>query len=282
MKLGDSKAIKTAQWFANEILLQSDINFVGESNYQNLTDLLAVLAERGIASGSTSDIILGGLLLEFSATLSSNLRAGAAISYQGCYLDTYGAWGFQASAGDVFSVVVPDDQVVTVDAGGTQGRVDTIEIRPIETEYNSESRQFRDPITGLITSVIVKTRKEYGVEVHILKGTEGSSPVAPAHTAGWIKVAEIEVAGSASVITQADIKDVRGSWDWTTEAEETVYPLLGTGFILPRFTTTTRNNLQNPKVGTLIYNTTQDRLNVRAYNAASPRWEYPDGSDATT
>ena len=128
----------------------------------------------------------------------------------------------------------------------------------------------------------MKTKKEYGVEVQILKGTEGASPVAPTHTAGWIKVAEIDVAASATFITQADIKDVRGSWDWSTEAEDTVYPLLSTGFILPRFTTTTRNSLQNPKVGLLIYNTTQDRLNVRADNSGSNRWEYPDGSDATT
>jgi len=282
MELGDQRGIKTGQWLANELLMQDDINFVGESTYQNVTDFLAILAQQGVASGSAPGIVIGGLLLEFSATLSSNLRAGAAISYQGYYLDEYGTWGFQASAGKIFSVMVPDDQVVTVDGGGAQGRVDTIEIRPIETPYNSESRQFKDPVTGAITSAVVKTRKEYGVEVQILKGTEGASPVAPTHTAGWIKVAEIDVAASATFITQADIKDVRGAWDWSTQVDHTVYPLLSTGFILPRFTTTTRNSLQNPKVGMLIYNTTQDRMNARAYNAASPRWEYPDGSDATT
>jgi hypothetical protein len=282
MKLGDSKAIKVGQWFPNEIFQDDDINFVGESIYQNFTDLLATLAEQGIANGSTPNIIIGGLLLEFSATLTSNLRAGAAVSYQGYYLDIYGTWGFQVSAQDVFSVMVPDDQSVTVDAGGSQGRVDTIEIRPTEISYNSLSRSFKDPVTGLVTSANVKTRKEYGVEVQILKGTEGGAPVAPTHTAGWIKVAEISVAGSASSITQADIKDVRGSWGWTTEANDTTYPLFSTGFVLPRFTTTQRDNLQNPEVGMLVYNTTQDRLNVRADNGASPRWEYPDGTDATT
>lgn len=282
MKLGDSKAIKTGQWFPNEIFRDDDINLVGESTYQNFTDLLATLAEQGIANGSTPDIVIGGLLLEFSATLTSNLRAGAAISYQGYYLDTYNVWGFQASAGDIFSVVIPDNQTVTVDAGGSQGRVDTIEIRPIEIPYNLLSRNFKDPVTGLVMSTNVKTRKEYGVEVQKLKGTEGAAPVAPTHTAGWIKVAEISVGASASVITQADIKDVRGSWDWTTEANKTVYPLFSTGFILPRFTTTQRNNLQNPKVGMLVYNTTQDRLNIRADNSGSNRWEYSDGTDATT
>lgn len=282
MKLGDSKAIKTGQWFPNEIFRDDDINFVGKSIYQNFTDLLSTLAEQGIANGSTPDIVIGGLLLEFSATLTSNLRAGAAVSYQGYYLDIYDTWGFQVSVGDIFSIMVPDNQSVTVDAGGSQGRVDTVEIRPIEISYNSLSRNFKDPVTGLVTSANVKVRKEYGVEVQILKGTEGGSPVAPTHTAGWIKVAEISVAGSASSITQADIKDVRGSWGWTTEANGTVYPLFSTGFVLPRFTTTQRNNLQNPEVGMLVYNTTQDRLNVRADNGASPRWEYPDGTDATT
>ncbi len=281
MILGNTRGIKTGQWLANEIFLMDDVNFIGESTYKNITDLLALLAERGIASGSTPAVVVGGLLLEFSATLSSNLRAGAAVSYQGYYLDEYGVWGFQVSAGDIFSVVVPDDQVVTVSGGGAQPRVDTIEVRPIETTYNSESRQFKDPVTGLVTSAIVKTRKEYGVQVQILEGTEAGSPTAPTHTVGWIKVAEIYVAASASFITQADIKDTRGSWDWTTEAEDTVYPLLSTGFILPKYTTTLRNNLQNPNVGMFIFNTTQDRLNIRADNGASPRWEYPDGSDAT-
>jgi len=50
--------------------------------------------------------------------------------------------------------------------------------------------------------------------------------VAPAHTAGWIKVAEIEVADSAASITQAEIKDVRDSDTWTTEAIATVRRLV--------------------------------------------------------
>ena len=223
MTLGNNRGVKTGQWFANEILWMHDINFIGESTYKNITDLLAILAERGVASGSSPDIVISGLLLEFSATLTSNLRAGAAVSYQGYYLDSDGVWGFQSSAGDIFSVVVPDDQTVTVDAGGTQGRVDTIEVRPIEVTYNSQSRQFKDPVTEMITSAVVKTRKEYTVEVQILKGTEGASPVAPTHTAGWIKIAEVFVDVSATSITQSDIKDVRDSDLWTTEANDVKY-----------------------------------------------------------
>ena len=58
------------------------------------------------------------------------------------------------------------------------------------------------------------------------------------------------------------------------------------GAILPRhlrysYTTTERNALINVPIGTMIFNTTQDRMNVRADNAGSPRWEYFDGTDAT-
>ena len=228
MKLGSEKGIKTGTWFSNEILRMEDINFVGEGTYQNLTDLLATLAKQGISTGSTKDIVIAGLLLEWNNLLTSDFRAGMAVSYSGYYMAADSTWAFQASGGDIFSVHVSKDQSVAVDAGGAQARYDTLEIRPIQTKYDAKSRQFKDPITEIVTSSIVNTKLEYGYEFQVLKGTEGAG-VAPTHTAGWIKIAEIYVAISASSIDQSDIKDVRDSDTWTTEANNTKYkePYIG-------------------------------------------------------
>lgn len=224
MNLGDTKGIKTSQWFPNEILHRDDLDAVGKNTYQNVTDLLATLAEQGVATGSIADIIIGGLLLEFSSVLTSNLRAGMAVSYSGYYMSSIGVWAFNASAGDIFSLVVEEDNAVVVSAGdGSNPRIDVVEVRPIEETYNSVSRQFKDPITGIVTSAVTKTKKHYGYEVQILEGTPAGSPSAPSSTAGWIKIAEVYVAQSASSIDQDDIKDVRDSNTWTTDGGSTVY-----------------------------------------------------------
>ena len=221
MELGSEKGIKTSQWFPNEILHNEDLDFLSEQVYLNTSDFLALLAEQGKATGSTKDLVIAGLLLEWNNLLTSNLRVGAAVSYSGSYFIN-SEWGFQATAGEVFSVVVAKDQAIAVDAGGAQARYDTIEIRPKRTVYNSQSRSYKDPVTGLVTSSLTNTRIEYNFEFQILKGTEGAG-IAPTHTAGWIKVAEVFVDVSASAIDQDDIKDVRDSATWTTEASGTKY-----------------------------------------------------------
>lgn len=171
MKLGDSKAIKTAQWFANEILRNDDINFIGESTYQNLTDKLGLTFIDKL-NASEQDFVIGrGLRLLWSNLLTTNLQIGAAISTKGAYLNA-GVWGYIADPGKIFSVIVPVNQAVAFSAGGTFTRIDVMEIRPIEFEYNSVSRNFKDPITGLVSTAVVKTRKEYGYEFAVREGDD--------------------------------------------------------------------------------------------------------------
>ena len=64
------------------------------------------------------------------------------------------------------------------------------------------------------------------------------------------------------------------------------WPVFGVGVSdfrleLVLVTTTERNAISDPLQGMMVYNTTQDRINVRADNSSSPRWEYSDGTDAT-
>lgn len=222
MKLGSEKGIKTGRWLTNEMLVGYDINGIGQMTYQNVTDLLAILAEERIEDGSGPDRVIAGLQLIWSTALTSNLKAGAAVSFKGRYLTDDGTWSFVSSSGEIFSIVVPKDQAIAVVSGGAQARYDTIEIRPKRTTYNAKTRDFKDPVTEVKTKSSVETRLEYGYEFQVLQGTEGAG-VAPTHTAGWIKIAEVFVDASASAIDQDDIKDVRDSNTWTTEAGATIY-----------------------------------------------------------
>ncbi|KKK91116.1 hypothetical protein LCGC14_2716210, partial [marine sediment metagenome] len=226
MLFSGSRGVKTGRWYPNEILRDEDINFVGFSQYQNITDLLASMVNHGYESGSgAADRVLGGLQLRWNNLLTSDLTAGHALSFTGRYFSS-GTWAFAAGAGEVFSVVLPEDASVAVDAGdGSNPRYDTVEVRPIQTPYNSQSREFKDPITGTVTSAVTSTRTEYGVQFQVKTGTPAADPSAPATTAGWIKIAEIYVATSASAIDQDDIKDVRDSDTWTTDASGTEYSL---------------------------------------------------------
>ncbi|GAG37967.1 unnamed protein product, partial [marine sediment metagenome] len=212
---------KSIRYSVNQQLISDDMLRMSLSEYENMTDLIAMLGNYGVEDGTGADRVISGLLLEFDASLSSYLRAGSAVSYTGEYI-VGGSWGFSSEAGKPFMAILSEDETVTVDVGGGSARYDTIEIRPIRTNYDTQSRVFIDPVTGGTLSSNTATKTEYNVEVQVLKGTGGAG-VAPAHTAGWIKVAEIFVDASASSIDQGDIKDVRDSDTWTTESDGTRY-----------------------------------------------------------
>ncbi len=219
MTYSEGRGIKTSQWFPNEIFREADINHVGLSQYLNFTDTLATMAKGLLSEGK--DVVVGGLELEHDNLLTCTLRSGAAVSSQGYYLSS-DVWGFSASAGDIFSVLLSEDTQVAFNSGGSQDRIDLVEIRPIEVPYEAKSRNFKDPVTKLITTSVVNTRKEYGYEIAVREGTEAASPVAPSRTSGWIKLAEVYVASGVSSISQDKITDVRSGNDWTVDVESTV------------------------------------------------------------
>ncbi len=217
MNLGDDKAIKTSQWFSNMIMRSDDINQINAHTYQNITDQLALRA-----SQDSVDEVLHGLILEPDTLLTCKLKAGAAISFSGAYM-VDGAWGFAAGAGDIFSVIVPTDTAVPITAADpTNPRIDILEIRPVQTPYNPKSRQFKDPVTEIITSDPTNTRLEYGFEAQVLPGTPGVTPSAPAATAGWIKLAEINVPATATSITAKDILTFEVAPAWNAGVGDTI------------------------------------------------------------
>jgi hypothetical protein len=216
MKFNSDRGIQSPRWVQNEIAKSDDFNFIGFKEYINTTNILATMARQS-RTDESEDLVLGGLTLTHTTGMTMRLDSGAAISFTGSYVNSE-TWGFQASAGEVFSVMVGAEQLISVDAGGVQNRRDIIEIRPVQTPYDSKSRNFKDPVTGLVTTSTVETKVEYGFEFQVVKGTEGAGwPDPPAQTTGWIKIAEINVAaGETDLSNNLDyIRDVRKSADWT-------------------------------------------------------------------
>lgn len=223
MKFSSDRGIQTGRWLPNELLRDEDINFVGYASYINSTNLLATLV--GTDVDETKDYVIGGLEITHSTLLTMTLNAGIAVSFSGYYLLNDGTWAFSASAGEPFSVYVGDNQSIAVSSGGTQDRIDIIEVRPIINDFDSKLRQFKNPSTGVVGPSPTNTKTSYEYEFAVREGTEAASPVANTKTAGWIKLAEVYVAASASSITQNDIKGVSYSDEWTSERRQTIRTL---------------------------------------------------------
>ncbi len=211
--MADALGLKTPNWLADEMLIQSDLMSLSNYWYKNISDSLAMLMG---ASSGTVDVILHGLRLKWSTSMTCTLESGFALGIGGRYLDSDENWGYVAEAFSHFSVFNPADVAVAFNTGNGLQRIDILEIRPLRTDSDLASRKFRDPITEAISDVNMYTRVIYNMEYHIKLGTPGSN--APAKDAGWIKVAEITVPAGATVLSDSNIKDIRQSASWTTEA----------------------------------------------------------------
>lgn len=211
MNFSDNRGIKTQQWFSGEVLHFEDINLLGTQSYQNLTDLLATMLPYHYG-----DQVVSGLEVELTSGLNAELKPGAAVSFSGSYL-TGDSWGFVASEGSAFSVIVPSIQILAFNSTSGSDRIDIVQIRPVQNETNEQVRQFKDPITGSVSSALTNTTIDYSFEVQIVEGIEASVATAPATTSGWIKVAEVTVNGST--ITTA--RNVEDSMSWNTKVGRT-------------------------------------------------------------
>jgi len=223
MQYPHGKGITGGHWLPNMLLEDSDINFISESQYTNFL----ISAISSISSGFTSgrSRVLRGMEIYVNSLMTLKLTAGASLSSEGYYLSPDGTWEFVDSEGDFFGVVIPSDTLVAIqNADPTNPRIDIIEIRPIRLNDNQKNRQFKDPITGLITTSLMNTRYTYSYEFHVISGTPMASPVAPSKTDGWIKLAEISVASGVTSLSNVDILTYNGSSAWTTDSYSTYPP----------------------------------------------------------
>ena len=200
--------ILNPKFSSNEIAKSSDFEKINEREIKNIE---AIFNE--ISAGTTKDSIARGLVVQQRGTPSMNVDITAGL-------------GFCLST----SRMTYNDSLfgpVAITNGGASDRIDTLEIRLLETDISQEQRAFKNPSTGAITYQDVYTETEIEIETQTVEGTEGSG-IAPNHTSGWIKIAEIHVdAGESTSILNADIENCSAYYEgeettlWTAEKDAT-------------------------------------------------------------
>jgi len=200
--------IKTTRFEANEIAKDTDFDYINDREYVNLCTIFEELFGR-----SVNDIIVGGLNCQQRATPSMNVDLSIGLGY--CK-----STGKIAHTGSLFGPIA-------ITNGGAQTRIDLVEIRLKETDYDSQQRAFKDPVTGYISYQDINTKTRFEIEAQVIEGTEGSGNAAN-HTSGWVKIAEVTVdAGETTSILDADIENCTGGYDtetttsWTAETAVT-------------------------------------------------------------
>jgi hypothetical protein len=221
MRLTQNTGVTAPYWFTAGLVRNDDINYLSYTRYQLATDLLVGLSRA--KTGETIQYVLGGLRLIPDNLMTVKLEAGAAVSFDGEYIeDETRNFEFVAESGAPFSVLLQSDSLIGISpADGAQDRVDTIQVRPLKTIYDVQTRKFRDPATGTVSSKQVETKVRYNAEIQVVEGALGTG-AAPAATAGWIKIAEVSVPAGTSTITSSFIKTYEQSDEWTTEIESTL------------------------------------------------------------
>jgi hypothetical protein len=193
--------IFSSRFEGNEIILTGDHNDNATALIENIDFAFTMMGVSQIISGYTVEQLTVPDML---------IKVSPGIAYQNTVT--------------IKNLLYMEDEVtnLTIQAADpTQTRIDTVEIRREITDFESESRQFKDPDTGAISTDTIDTKQEYTVEIKVLEGTPGSS--APSVESGWLKIAEVVVGPAVSTILNANIKNVDGekegdtNTDWTTD-----------------------------------------------------------------
>ena len=194
----------TARFLENEIAKSEDFNYNNQKMIENLDTILSG------SFGMTNFIFFGFDVAEISpASMNVSIAPGFGLT-------TEGLIQLQAS-------ITP---VPVSAADGSFQRIDTVEIRRVETTFDKQQRAFKDPVSKAVWYQDVDTKTRWEIEVNIIAGTPGAAS-ASEHTPGWLKIAEITVPAGATLITDANIKNVGNTFygltvpGWTNETMST-------------------------------------------------------------
>jgi len=195
------------KYSANEILKVNDLDFGEDSGVENFNALMEDLID------DAKDVVVSGFAVSEMGTPSMNVEFTAGMA-------------FRIAGPDVVRSDIVTGPVSVSAAHGSLDRIDLLEIREIETDYDTEQRAFKNPATGAVTYSNTETKTRVELEAQVVAGTPDSGN-APNHTAGWTKIAEIEVDATVTEIFDADIHGVDGgesgeaNTNWTAETTAT-------------------------------------------------------------
>jgi len=230
MGFSSDRAIQTPNFVQYEELMDQDLSFYGGGLYETLSSLLAQFILRDKDELTIKDAILSGLKVIPDTGMNIILKNGSAVSFAGSYVlnEITGIMDFITGIGQPFLAAVSSDiSLVVPTAHATYDRHDIVQMRPYLITYDPHSRNFKDPISGNVTSSSINTKREIKCEAQIKKGVEDGSNIAPNTDSGWIKIAEISVPALTSTITESLIKNVTAmgtgaqNIEWTSETTRT-------------------------------------------------------------
>jgi len=136
-------------------------------------------------------------------------------------LDAVRSYGLALSEEGEFILLTAEETQPISTPDGANPRVDVLLIKEDHEDAEEDYRYFRTAGSG-IEQQLVKTREAHSFAISVVEGIPGSSPVAPATPAGYVKLAEITVPALATEIVNANIKDVDDAATWTTDVNGTV------------------------------------------------------------
>jgi len=97
------------------------------------------------------------------------------------------------------------------DNASGQDRIDLVSIKLSQTNGDSESRDFKDASTGVLSSSSLNKRRNVLLEIDVAQGTPGTPPVEPSAPAGYVKWASCLVPDGigANPLLPVNVRDHR-------------------------------------------------------------------------
>jgi hypothetical protein len=213
---------------ARERPLSSDVNTDSSEALRTARAILrAQNRYRASRGASNSGLTLSGFLGDsFAVTAGAGLGISITdgIGYQLTAGQTQSAVGGVQGVNDLEDTkplcLTAPKTITLTPADPVNPRIDIVEVRWRRALTDPLSRLILDPGTGTFVPTLVDKNLEYcldsitptvdgAAEINVVTGVPGAVPVAPATTAGYVKLAEVQVAALAVALTAANITDRR-------------------------------------------------------------------------
>jgi hypothetical protein len=156
---------------ANEIVKAEDFVFANDQSINNIETVIGA-----ILTSPQQDIVIGGLVKPYSSG-GMNVSVDPIFAHSG--------------VNDVDVVETLIQQPISIEPSSqNQNRIDIIQVRGVEEQYDKQNRRFRDPKTGSETVERIDTKKRVKLDVKVKRGENGNV-TAPLADQGYVKLAEI-------------------------------------------------------------------------------------------
>lgn len=151
---------------------------------------------------ASSGFVASGFKVSADAGMDVEMAAGLGFYYDSSEADADQALFKPMRSTAVRAITVPTANV-------SNPRIDLVCVAPARIEGEPAERSYMDEGTEAITPEDLNKRDDETYAYQYVTGTPAGSPSAPAVPAGYVAVAQIDVAAAAASITASDITDLR-------------------------------------------------------------------------